>query len=108
MVTIEEILDIGNCEIFLFDHYKKDHPTGKTLYWGELNPVVNSMNDMVHTVYDHLTNTEWKNNDLYLVSSYLQYGDYDNSCMVERSNYKIFMESYKEEPGVFTISGGYG
>jgi hypothetical protein len=108
MVTIEEILDIGNCEIFLFDHYKKNCPTGKTIYWGELNPVVNSMNDMVHTVYDHLTNTEWKNNDLYLVSSYLQYGDCDNSCMVERSNYKIFMESYKEETGVFDISGGWG
>jgi hypothetical protein len=108
VVTIEDILKIGNCTLNFFDHYKEDHPTGKTIYWGELNPVVNSMNDMVHTVYDHLTNTEWKNNDLYLVSSYLQYGDYDNSCMVERSNYKIFMESYKEETGVFDISRGYG
>jgi hypothetical protein len=28
--------------------------------------------------------------------------------MVERSNYKIFLEDYKEECGIFRIYGGYG
>jgi hypothetical protein len=105
MVTIEEILDIGNCTLNFFDHYKEDHPTGKTIYWGELNPIEKVTKDIV---IDRLNNPEWKDNDLYLICKYMQYGDYDNSCMVERSNYKIFMESYKEETGVFDISGGYG
>lgn len=111
MVTIEEILDIGNCTINFFDHYKEDHPTGKTIYWGELNPVYSPRKDgkiTLDIVKDRMTDPELKDNDLYLVSSYLQYGDYDNSCMVERSNYKLFMESYKEESGIFDISGGYG
>jgi hypothetical protein len=111
MVTIEDILKIDNCTLNFFDHYKKDHPTGKTLYWGELNPVYSPRKDgkiTLDIVKDRMTDPELKDNDLYLVSSYLQYGDYDNSCMIERSNYKIFMESYKEETGVFDISGGYG
>ncbi len=111
MVTIEEILDIGNCTLNFFDHYKEDHPTGKTIYWGELTPLYSPRKDgkiTVDIVKDRMTDPELKDNDLYLVSSYLQYGDYDNSCMVERSNYKLFMESYKDETGVFRISGGYG
>ena len=105
MVTIEDILKIGNCTLNFFDHYKEDHPTGKTIYWGGLNPIEKVTKDIV---VDRLNNPEWKDNDLYLICSYMQYGDYDNSCMVERSNYKIFMEDYKEEPGVFTMAGGYG
>ena len=111
MVTLEDILKIDNCDLYFFDHYKEDKPLSNHLYWGELQPVYSPRKDGKITkdiVQDRLINPEWKNNDLYLICKYMQYGDYDDSCMVERSNYKLFLEEYEKEPGVFTISGGYG
>jgi hypothetical protein len=105
MITIEDILKIDNTDIFFFDHYKEDKPNGQRLFWGELYPLEKATNE---TIQDRLTNPEWKNNDLYLIPKYMQYGDYDDSCMVERSNYKIFLEDYGDLNGVYTISGGYG
>lgn len=104
MITIQGILDIDNCEIYFFDHYKQDHPDGKHLYWGELNPVGKIT---VEKVQDRLTNPEWKNNDLYLIPRYMSFGDYDSSCMVERSNKKIFMEEYENSPVVYEVTGAY-
>lgn len=105
MITISDILDIQHCDIDFFDHYKEDHPTGNHLYYGELKPLSKITPEIIQ---DRLNNPEWRDNDMYLIPAYMSYGDYDNSCMVERSNRKIFLEEYREESGVFTISGGYG
>lgn len=105
MITISDILKIDNTNIFFFDHYKEDKPNGQRLFWGELYPLEKATNE---TIQDRLTNPEWKNNDLYLIPKYMQYGDYDDSSMVERSNYKLFLEDYGDLNGVYTISGGYG
>lgn len=105
MVTIQDILNIDNTDIYFFDHYNEDHPSGNHLYWGKLFPVEKANADIVK---DRLENPEWKNNDLYLIPKYMSYGDYDNSCMVERSNRKLFLQEYGELSGVYTIFGGYG
>jgi hypothetical protein len=105
MITLSDILKIDNLDIYYFDHYKDDKPNGHRLWWGELYPLEKATTD---TINDRLTNPEWKNNDLYLISKYMQYGDYDDSCMVERSNYKLFLENFGDLNGVYTISGGYG
>jgi hypothetical protein len=105
MISLEDILNIDHCEIEFFDHYNQDHPSGNHLYYGELTRLPKTNKE---TVQGRLNDPEYKDNDLYLIPSYMQYGDYDNSCMVERSNRKLFLEKYNEETGVFTISGGYG
>lgn len=105
MITIQDILGIDNCTINFFDHYKEDHPSGNHMHYGDLKPVEKVNADIVK---DRLDNPEWKNNDLYLIPAYMSYGDYDNSCMVERSNRKLFLEEYKEESGIYTITGRYG
>jgi len=114
MVTIEDIKTIGNCNIDRYSGHKweKDNVPGYSgdhTHWVDLTyPETN------HIYYSDLSlmkNSEIypeSIEDLFLIPGYLSYGDYDNSCMVERSNYKIFFEDYKEEPGVFTISGGWG
>lgn len=115
MITIQDILDIDNTEIYFFDHYKEDHPSGNHLYWGELSLFRTGLDiancrilNPVEKVQDRLSNPEWKNNDLYLIPRYMSYGDYDNSCMVERSNKKVFMEQYDNSPIVYEVTGGYG
>jgi hypothetical protein len=45
---------------------------------------------------------------VYYFSPLLSFGDYDNSCDVERSNYRVFLEMFKDSPYVKTISGWYG
>lgn len=37
----------------------------------------------------------------------LSFGDYDNSCHVERSNVRVFMEMFKDDPNVIKINGAY-
>jgi len=39
---------------------------------------------------------------------YLSFGDYDNSCHVERSNVRVFMEMYGSHPDVYKHTGSYG
>lgn len=46
--------------------------------------------------------------EMFLMCRYFGYSDYDNSCMVERSNHKLFMEKYGGLPWVFPAYGGYG
>lgn len=120
MITIHDILDIGNTEIFQYAGCKwvKDNVPGYSDYPGHSHRVdldYPETKDIYYSDLHTVTKTELKNriednriSDLFLIPNYLQYGDYDNSCMVERSNQKIFLEEYQEESGIFTITGGYG
>jgi hypothetical protein len=46
----------------------------------------------------------------YYFSPLLSFGDYDNSCAVERSNVRTFMEQHEESRGIdwIHLSGAYG
>lgn len=46
------------------------------------------------------------NNGSLVLVPFCQYGDY--SCAVERSNFRIFMESYGSIDGIYEVYGGYG
>jgi hypothetical protein len=114
MITIEDILKIGNITINTYSgtkwvrdnvpgyqhhEHREDisYPESKEISYGDLTEI---------TLKDNLDNTPI--DELFLMSKYFGYSDYDNSCMVERSNYKLFMEEYEKEPGVFAVYGGYG
>jgi len=117
MITIEDIYNIDNTDLYTFhdsirvqkgdyDYYYReiDYPESDSISWSDLTPVnyatkLTHLEDIKHTLEEV---------DIFLIPKYMSYGDYDNSCMVERSNYKIFMEDYKEEKGIFRIYGGYG
>ncbi len=49
-----------------------------------------------------------RSNKKFLLIPYCGYGDYDNSCAVERSNYEVLLERFKDNPAIFTLSGAYG
>ena len=116
MITIEDIYGIDNTELFTFhesiaihreyhiEWREIDYPESDSISWSDLNPVnyaskKTRLLDLKETL---------KETDIFLIPKFMQYGDYDNSCMIERSNYKIFLENYKEEEGIFRIYGGYG
>jgi hypothetical protein len=117
MVTIEDIYGIDNTDLYTFhdsirvqkgdyDYYYReiDYPESDSISWSDLTPVnyaskKTRLLDLKETL---------KEVDIFLISNHMQFGDYDNSCMVERSNYKLFLEEYKEEKGIFRIYGGYG
>lgn len=113
MITIEQIFDIDNCEIQTYSAYIHgdylhpdispsrdiEYPECKNIHYSDLSVNIPKLSTVKDTLIDR---------DVFLIPGYLQYGDYDNSCIVERSNQKIFLESYEECPGVFTITGGYG
>jgi hypothetical protein len=117
MVTIEDIYGIDNTDLYTFhdsirvqkgdyDYYYReiDYPESNSISWSDLSPVnYASKKTRLLDLKDTL-----KEVDIFLISKYMSYGDYDDSCMVERSNYKLFMEDYKEEKGIFRIYGGYG
>lgn len=44
----------------------------------------------------------------YYSCPYLSFGDYDNSCEVERSNVRVFMERFSGHPDVHHDTGIYG
>jgi hypothetical protein len=117
MITIEDIYGIDNTDLYTFhdsirvqkgeyDYYYReiDYPESDSISWSDLFPVnYASKKTRLLDLKDTL-----KEVDIFLIPKYMQYGDYDNSCMVERSNYKLFLEDYKEEKGIFCIYGGYG
>jgi len=117
MITIEDIYGINNTDLFTFhdsirvqkgdyDYYYReiDYPESDSISWSDLSPVnYTSKKTRLLDLKETL-----KEVDIFLISKYTQFGDYDDSCMVERSNYKLFMEDYKEEKGIFGIYGGYG
>ena len=39
---------------------------------------------------------------------YLSFGDYDNSCHIERSNNRVFLKKFKEHPDIIELRQGYG
>lgn len=45
---------------------------------------------------------------VYFSHNVLSYGDYDNSCDVERSNVRTFLKEFKDSPWIYEHSGGYG
>ena len=123
MVTIEDIYGIDNTDLYTFhdsirvqkgdyDYYYReiDYPESDSISWSDLS-LLRTDHDIsnckvlngLEIVKDGL-----KEVDIFLISNHMQFGDYDNSCMVERSNYKLFLEEYKEEKGIFRIYGGYG
>ena len=98
-ITLKDIQEIENIEFFYYLKYSFNtpddihYPESKLIYWSDLH------------------NTDKRNmdiSDVLIIPRYLEYGDYDNSCMVERSNYKLFLEDHKETPFVFDVTGGYG
>jgi len=113
MITIEDIFGIDNCEIQTYSAYIHgdymhpdispsrdiEYPEFKNIHYSDLSVNIGKLQTVKDTLQDR---------DLFLIPSFLQYGDYDNSCMVERSNQKLFLEDYEKESGVFTITGGYG
>jgi hypothetical protein len=119
MITIDDILNIDNCEIYTYrghtyrhnNNYPIDEHYPPHEVWVDLDYPISceiSYSDL-HTLEKYENAKELlKTQDLFLVPKYLQYGDYDSSCMVERSNQKIFLEAYENEKGVFSISGDYG
>ena len=117
MITIDKILDIDNCEIQLYNGHtwEKDNVpgySGNHEHWVDLDyPISDNIHysDLsIDITKKDIIEDYLKDRDLFLIPKYMQYGDYDDSCMVERSNQKIFLEEYGEEEGIFTITGGYG
>jgi len=123
MITIEDIYNIDNTDLYTFnssirvskgdwDYYYKDidYPVSDSISWGELSLLRTDLSINNTRVLNGLemVKDQLKEVDIFLIPKYMQYGDYDNSCMVERSNYKLFLEDYKEEKGIFRFYGGYG
>lgn len=109
MITLLDILKIDNTNLNTYSSYVHgDYTKNEKSY--DINYLLSK-----EISYGDLTEITLKNNlnnipidDLFLMSKFFGYSDYDNSCMVERSNYKLFLEEYVEEKGIFTIHGGYG
>lgn len=115
MITLLDILKIDNTNLNTYSGAKwvKDnvpgysgnhehieyvtYPETKDISYGDLTEI---------TLKQNLDNTPI--DDLFLMSRYFGYSDYDDSCMVERSNFKLFMEEYENEEGIFSVYGGYG
>ena len=123
MITIEDIYNIDNTDLYTFnssirvqkgewDYYYRDidYPESDSISWGELSLLRTDLSINNTRVLNGLemVKDQLKETDIFLIPKYMSYGDYDNSCMVERSNYKVFLEDYKEEKGIFRIYGGYG
>lgn len=50
----------------------------------------------------------YKDTELYVLPEYLSGGDYDHSGLVQRSNHRTFLKSFKNKDGVHDLSGGMG
>ena len=48
-----------------------------------------------------------KTGECYFSSPFLQFGDYDNSCIVERSNVRCFLKEFKDSPHVLQKRWAY-
>jgi hypothetical protein len=109
MITLLDILKIDNTNLNTYssyvhgdylkneDSYYINYPLSKEISYGDLTEI---------TLKENLDTTPIE--ELFLMCRYFGYSDYDNSCMVERSNLKIFLEDYGDLPYVFKVYGGYG
>lgn len=107
MITIDDILKIDNLHYSQYSKYIAgdftdknpshyiSYPLSDEIYWSDLQNT-------------KTPKTDEDIEDIFITHGYMQYGDYDNSCMVERSNYKLFMEEYGDLNFVFKVFGGYG
>ena len=76
-----------------FDHYRDDYDPDQGSYsYGDFSPIKES----------EATADDW------IVPHYLSGGDYSNSCLVEESNHRVFLEEFGEVPGIVDLYGGYG
>ena len=111
MITISDIQDLQHCEIFRYSGHKWTHDKDGFSVWNDL-----SFPETKHLRYSDLQRVDnfkvlfdsGEISDLFIIPGYLQFGDYDNSCMVERSNKKVFLEEYENSPVVYEVTGGYG
>lgn len=55
------------------------------------------------TKYDLETRPE----NIYFFSPYLSFGDYDNSCEIERSNVRVFLEEFANHPDIIHLKLPY-
>ena len=62
--------------------------------------------DMLNYAYD--LDTLKNKGECYFAHNVLRYGDYDNSCHIERSNVRLFLETYANHPDVLHWTGLYG
>ncbi len=117
MVSLSDIKKIDNITFHTYSSYKwvKDNILDYPDYPGHEHMVDLSYPETKHTYYQDYTELTLQNSidntpidSMFIMPGYMQYGDYDNSCMVERSNYKLFLEQFGDESGIFTISGAYG
>jgi hypothetical protein len=58
---------------------------------------------VAHNVPETDTPERW-----YFQSPYLSFGDYDNSCHIERSNVRVFLEMFPESEFIVYNQGHYG
>lgn len=113
-ITLLDILDIENTSISVYFGHKwvKDNVPGYHDHEHRVDLTYPETKDISFSDLSKISRKNTLDNtqidEMFLMSNYLQFGDYDNSCMVERSNQKIFLEEYGELPGVFTVTGGYG
>ena len=118
MITISDIQNLQNCEIYRYSGYKwvKDNVPGYSECPGHEHMVDLSFPETKHFHYSDLQRVDNLKSlfesgeilDLFLIPGYLQFGVFDSSCMVERSNKKIFIEDYENSTVVYEVTGGYG
>jgi len=51
---------------------------------------------------------ETNDSRLFIIPDLLQFGDYNNSTTVERSNVRVFWDRYSDVDGVYRVTGAYG
>jgi len=88
-------------ELYTYDHYESNTPEeGEEIGYGDLKqfPLRKDVD------IDKLEHKE----TYYLMPRYMTGSDYSNSCLVEVSNHRVFLEQFKEVSGVHDVSGGFG
>lgn len=68
----------------------------------------NDLRDVYYVENDHCYMYNGQKDSVYYFHPLLSYGDYDNSCEVERANFRVFMEQFGQHADVVNIGGMYG
>ena len=96
-LTLDDVLDIDNTTINTYETYKGlVYPDKKEISYGDLREV---------TLKSTVDNTPI--DELFLMCKYLEGSDYSGD-MLQKSNYKLFLEDFGKEEGVFDVCGGHG
>jgi len=109
MITMLDIEKIGNIDLCTYSEHRQVKGYPEYIYEDLIYPASS------HVYYDDIERIGLKStidntpiDELFIISKFMEYGDYDNSCMVERSNRKLFLEEHGLLDYVFEITGGYG